>query len=145
MTRSLALLFISCLLVSCSSAFHREWKAALKAGKKPGVEGAWQGTWVSAANGHHGKLRCVVGPVKNAAGDHDFHYHATWQGIISGAYLAEHRVQAAKGGWTFSGQHDMPNWAGGRYTYGGTIQGDAFNACYQCAKDKGTFQMQRVK
>lgn len=145
MTRFLALLFTACLLASCSTAFKQKWRTALKAGPKPGVEGAWQGTWVSAANGHHGNLRCVVGPVKHAQGDHEFHYHATWKGLIGGAYRADHRVQAAKKSWTFTGEHDMPKWAGGRYTYGGTIKGDSFSACYHCAKDKGTFQMQRVK
>lgn len=145
MTRLLPLLLISCLLASCSTAFKREWKTALKEGPKPGIEGAWQGTWLSAANGHHGNLRCVVGPAKNAQGDHEFHYHATWASLIGGAYRAIHNVKAGKGSSTFSGSHDMPKWAGGRYTYAGTVKGDSFNACYQCAKDRGTFQMKRVR
>ncbi len=145
MTRFFTLLFITCLLASCSSAFKQEWKTALKAGPKPGIEGAWQGTWVSTTCGHHGNLRCIVGPAKNAAGDREFHYHATWASLVGGAYRADHRVTRAKDAWTFTGGHVLPKWAGGRYVYCGTIKGDAFNACYQCPKDKGTFQMQRVK
>jgi hypothetical protein len=145
MTRLLFLLIATAFLSSCSMTFHREWRAALKQGPKPGVEGAWQGTWKSDVNGHHGRLRAVVGPVKNAEGDHPFRYHATWANILSGSYLTSHRVKAVKGGSTFTGQHDMPGWAGGRYTYGGTVKGDEFSACYECAKDKGTFQMRRVR
>jgi hypothetical protein len=146
--RSLLFTFLTtALLSSCSMTFKREWREAVKAGPKPGVEGAWSGTWKSDVNGHHGRLRAVVGPVKNAEGDHDFRYHATWANIVSGSYLAQHRVQPArdKSGSTFTGQHDMPKWAGGRYTYSGTVKGDEFSACYQCAKDKGTFTMTRVR
>jgi hypothetical protein len=145
MTRSLLFFITALFLSSCSMTFHREWRASVKQGPKPGVEGAWQGTWKSDVNGHHGRLRAVVGPVKNAEGDHAFRYHATWGNILSGSYLTDHRVKDGKGSSTFTGQHDMPNWAGGRYTYCGTVKGDEFSACYQCAKDKGTFQMKRVR
>ena len=145
MTRVLTLFIIACLLASCSSAFKKEWQTALKAGPQAGVEGAWQGTWLSATCGHHGNLRCVVGPAKNAQGDREFHYPATWASLVGGAYRSDHRVKGGKGAWTFTGQHDLPRWAGGHYTYAGTIKGDDFNACYQCRKDKGTFQMKRVR
>jgi hypothetical protein len=138
-------LLVACLLSSCSTAFKREWKTATALGPQSGIEGAWQGTWLSSANGHHGNLRCIVGPKKNVQGDHEFHYHATWAGLVGGAYRATHRMNVSKGASTFTGEHQMPRWAGGRYVYGGTIQGDAFNACYECSKDKGTFQMQRVR
>jgi len=146
MTRCIPHFILLCLLSSCSSAFHREWKAAVKAGPASNVEGAWEGTWASASNGHQGKLRCVVGPAKNAQGDHAFHYHATWMRILSGAYRADHRVVSSrKGESTFTGKHEMPKWAGGLYTYSGTTVGDSFSACYECAIDKGSYQMQRVK
>ncbi|MES2595967.1 MAG: hypothetical protein V4662_11555 [Verrucomicrobiota bacterium] len=147
MPRLLFLLLTTALLSSCSMTFKKEWRQALKAGPKPGVEGAWEGTWNSTASGHHGRLRAVVGPAKNAEGDHPFRYHATWGKILSGSYLADHRVKAAKGknGSTFTGQHDMPKWAGGRYTYTGTIKGDEFRADYECAMDKGTYTMKRVR
>lgn len=139
-------LLVALLLSSCAADFRREWKAALRSGPQTGVAGAWEGTWTSVATGHHGRLRCVVGPVKNAEGDRSFHYHATWGGILSGAYRADHRVTAAPGGTSlFKGQHLMPAWAGGLYTYEGSVRGDAFKAAYKCEADHGTYSMQRVK
>jgi hypothetical protein len=145
MMRFLILSFACCLLASCSTAFKREWKVATARSATSEIEGAWQGTWISTANGHHGNLRCIVGPKKSPQGDREFHYHATWAGLVGGAYRATHRVLDSKGVATFTGEHLMPRWAGGRYVYDGTIKGDAFNASYECSKDKGTFQMQRVK
>lgn len=148
MTHRLLLLaaLLSCgFLSSCSVAFNREWKAAVKADPKAGVEGAWAGTWKSEANGHHGKLRCIVGPAKNSRGDRDFHYHATWMGILSGAYRSTHQVTPTPSGATFQGQHQMPAWAGGLYTYKGTIKGGDFHATYECAKDHGAYALKRVQ
>lgn len=145
MPRLLLTFCLAALLSSCSIGFNREWKAALKKGPQPGVEGAWEGTWQSDVNGHHGQLRSVVDPAKNAEGDHTFHYHATWAGFLTGTFHADHRVKPEKDHLQFQGQHTMPDWAGGLYTYKGTIKGDEFSASYDCALDNGTFQMTRVK
>lgn len=148
MTRMIPLFLLGTVLTlsSCSHAFHKEWRQALKNGAEAGVEGAWEGNWKSEVNGHHGRLRSVVGPAKNTEGDHSFHYHATWAGILSGSYRADHRVQQTKKDlWSFDGEHRMPAWAGGLYTYKGTIEGDSFQAGYECSNDRGTFQMKRVK
>lgn len=147
MTRLLFLIALGALLSSCSLSFKREWKAALKTGPQPGVDGAWEGTWNSSANGHHGRLRSVVGPVKNKEGDHSFHYHASWAGFLSGAYRVDHRVTPSqdKKHLQFAGRHRMPAWAGGLYTYQGTVKGDEFEATYKCALDEGSFHMKRVK
>lgn len=141
---SLVLCLVS-LLSSCSASFNREWRAALKAGPKTGLEGAWEGTWQSESNGHHGRLRSVVGPAQNALGDHNVHYHAVWGGILRGAYRANHRVTREKDHLSFEGQHQMPNWAGGLYTYKGTVKGNDFQARYDCAMDEGTFTMKRIR
>ncbi len=139
------------LLSSCSSDFRKAWKCDICPAPPPanGVAGKWEGTWVSAANGHHGKLRCVVsGPLEVgkyfAKGDHSFFYHATWKSILSGSYKAIHNVQKKGAGYVFKGDHQMPDWAGGKYHYEGTIKGDDFNACYESAMDRGTFTMKRV-
>lgn len=144
MARLLLLLSAALVLSSCSLSFKREWAAALKAGPGKGVEGAWEGTWTSEATGHHGRLRCVVSPTVNSQGDHTFHYHATWGGILSGSYRANHRVTRQQAGFIFKGQHRMPDWAGGLYTYDGTVRGDEFKAAYECAKDEGSYEMKRV-
>lgn len=144
--RLLFLLSALTLLSSCTLGFKREWKAAVKAGPQPGLVGAWEGTWHSEGSGHRGRLRSVVSPSKNAEGDHAFHYHAIWGGILSGAYRVDHRVkEVKKDEWQFQGQHKMPGWAGGLYTYQGTVKGDDFQATYECAMDHGTFQMKRVR
>ena len=144
MKNALFILLLTALLTSCSAGFRREWNTALKTGPQPGVAGAWEGTWKSHVNGHHGRLRAVVSAPKNDTGDHDFHYHATWARILSGGFRAEHRVTPLRGGSSFKGSHQMPDWAGGLYTYEGTVKGDSFEACYECAKDKGVFSMRRV-
>jgi hypothetical protein len=126
-------------------SFNQEWKNALKSGPKTGVEGAWRGTWNSTATGHKGGLRCVVSPAKSKDGTHEFHYFATWGAILSGGFRADHKVTPNKKGATFKGQHQMPEWAGGLYTYDGSVVGDAFHAAYKCAKDNGNYTMQRVK
>lgn len=129
-------------LSSCNGAFRKAWKAAPVS---EGVNGKWEGTWLSAANGHHGALRCAVSGPKGD-GDHQFFYRATWKSILSGSYKSIHHVQAKKDGtYVFKGDHTMPDWAGGKYHYEGTIKGDEFNACYECSMDRGTFTMKRVR
>jgi hypothetical protein len=148
-------LLVLTVLSSCSSEFRSAWK---KAAVTEGVDGKWVGTWLSAANGHHGKLRCFVScdpdaqPYTCGAGVplnsilRTFFYHATWKSILSGSYKAVHNVQKQKdGSYSFKGDHQMPDWAGGKYHYEGTIKGDDFNACYESAMDRGTYTMKRVR
>lgn len=140
----LSLLALAVTLSSCAAGFRSDWKQAIKEGPKPGVEGAWEGTWLSHSNAHTGKLRAVVGP-DLGNGVHDFHYHATWKGFLSAAFKAQHTVKEKKDGThTFAGHHDMPKWAGGRYQYDGKVVGDDFRATYKCSMDHGVFSMNRV-
>ncbi|MDZ4403671.1 hypothetical protein [Prosthecobacter sp.] len=148
---SFACLFIF-VLSSCSGDFRKAWKRDICPAPPPanGVAGKWEGTWLSTANGHHGKLRCVVsGALETgklyAKGDHEFFYQATWKSILSGSYKAVHNVQKKGDGHVFKGEHKMPDWAGGLYHYEGTIKGDDFNALYKSAMDRGTFTMKRVR
>lgn len=132
-------------LTSCAMGFKRDWRQAVKEGPKPGVEGAWKGTWLSHSNGHTGDLRCVVGP-DLGGGEREFHYYATWKGFLSAAFKANHTVKAEKDGThSFTGHHDMPKWAGGRYQYDGTVKSDEFDATYKCSMDHGVFGMKRVR
>lgn len=127
------------------SGFGTTWRNALARGPQTDVTGAWQGTWHSEATGHRGTLRAVVDPASNAEGDHLFHYQATWMKVLSGTFEAVHRVKRHKDRYEFEGQHQMPKWAGGAYTYIGTVQGDSFKAAYRSTLDHGTFEMQRVR
>lgn len=141
------------LLPSCGSDFRKAWKRDICPAPPPanGVAGKWEGTWLSEASGHHGKLRCVVSGAleegkMHAKGDHEFFYHATWKTVLSGSYKAVHNVQKQKdGGYVFKGEHKMPDWAGGLYHYEGTIKGDNFSACYKSSMDHGTYTMKRVR
>jgi len=138
--RILLSVLLLAVLPSCSLSFKKAWK---NPPHSSAVAGKWEGTWLSAANGHHGRLRAVV---TEQDGSHAFHYHATWAGFLSGSFKAPHKVVKQKDGThTFEGDHRMPDWAGGNYHYAGTIKGDDFSACYESAKDKGTFTMKRVK
>lgn len=136
-------LFLTTLLPSCGSEFRSAWK---KAPVTSGATGKWEGTWLSAANGHHGTLRCVVAAPQSPQNDQEFFYRATWKTILSGSYKAVHTVKKQKDGtYTFKGEHKMPDWAGGLYHYQGTIKGDNFSACYESAMDRGTYTMKRVR
>lgn len=135
-----------CLLaITLFSSWGSTWRQALTRGPQSDVTGAWQGTWHSEGTGHNGDLRAVVDPASNPEGDHIFHYHATWAKVLSGSFDAVHRVTRIKGGYAFVGEHRLPTWAGGVYTYQGTVVGDSFKAVYRSALDHGTFQMQRVR
>ncbi|MGV3659784.1 MAG: hypothetical protein ACO1TE_06360 [Prosthecobacter sp.] len=146
-----------CALPSCGTEFRKAWNNApgVKAAThphiclpKPGhvepVAGRWDGTWHSDASGHHGRLRCVVSHPKNAAGDREFFYHATWMGFLSGGYKATHHVQQQGPVHVFKGEHKMPDWAGGFYHYDGTISNGEFKANYKSSADHGTYTMKRV-
>lgn len=128
-------------LPSCGSAFRQAWKHAPTS---QGIEGKWEGTWLSAVNGHTGTLKCVV-TASPKAGEHEFFYRATWKKILSGSYKAVHHVEKKDSTLVFKGDHQMPDWAGGKYHYEGTVKGDEFSACYECAMDRGTYTMKRVK
>jgi len=151
-------LILTSFLSSCGSEFRSAWKkggyvvaptsciSACGPITNHLPQSKWEGTWLSAANGHHGALRCVTSSTINYQGDHEFFYHATWKKILSGSYKAVHTVKKQKDGtYTFKGDHKMPDWAGGLYHYEGTIKGDEFKACYQCSMDKGTYTMKRVR
>ena len=143
-SRLLRLALAAALLVmlpSCGTAFRKAWKAAPTS---EGVAGKWEGTWLSAVNGHTGTLKCVVSPSKGQ-GAHEFFYRATWKTILSGSYKAVHHVEKKGGSHVFKGDHQMPDWAGGKYHYEGTVKGDEFSACYESAMDRGSYMMRRVK
>jgi hypothetical protein len=138
---------LCCLfLTSCGTQFNRKWakaKTSVFSDQTSRIEGPWVGTWLSKGTGHTGKLRCVVGPALNSEGDHLFTYRATWKGFLSATFKATHRVKPDGKGHQFSGEHSLPNWAGGNYHYDGTTQMGRFEATYRCEKDHGSFSMKR--
>jgi hypothetical protein len=136
---------LALLLTSCSGpAFQRAWKQAQSQPPADPVSGPWIGTWKSDSNGHQGQLQCVVTPPDKPGAPHQFYYRATWMRFLSGAYRAEHQVKpSGKSAWKLSGQHRMPAWAGGLYTYEGNLTPESFSARYECEIDHGTYTLQR--
>ena len=132
--------------MSCvSPAYEYRWHQAASSAAPEGIEGTWDGTWQSEVNGHHGRLRCIIGPAIDDSSHHPFRYRATWMRFLSGGYRAEHQVTPiAPDQWTFSGQHQLPNWAGGLYQYEGTIHDDTMSVRYDCAIDRGHYELTRT-
>jgi hypothetical protein len=123
----------------CSS-FNREWK---KIGQNTtagsGLEGRWEGHWISEVNGHQGRLRCLVskdGEVYQAR------FHANYMKILSFGYTIPLKAAATDNGYKFSGEADL-GVMGGIYRYDGRAGATNFFSTYSSKYDRGTFQMQR--
>jgi hypothetical protein len=129
------------LLAGCSG-FGREWKAAarLPAGADS-IAGRWEGTWRSDANGHRGRLRCIMTPQDGSVVEARF--RATYAGILSFGYTAPLTVTNEAGVWRFTGEADLGKLAGGVYRYDGTASPTQFHSIYRAQSDHGVFEMQR--
>jgi hypothetical protein len=126
--------------VGCSS-FNGEWR---KTGKNPaassGLEGRWEGEWISDVNRHHGRLRCIVNKEGNV---YRARFHAKYHKILSFAYTVPLKAEPTEGGYQFRGEADLGSLAGGIYHYEGHANATTFFSTYSCKYDHGTFQMQR--
>jgi hypothetical protein len=125
---------------SCGS-FNREWK---RSGRNPvvasGLEGRWEGEWLSDVNGHHGRLRCIIvreGEIYRAR------FHAKYRKILSFGYTVPLKAEVTTNGFSFQGEADLGALAGGLYRYEGKADAANFFSTYSCKYDHGTFQMQR--
>ncbi len=139
--RSLAFLVLCTLtLSSCGTAFNREWSAAMAKPIPVGsIEGPWEGTWLSQGSGHHGSLRCVVGP--QTGHDRPFFYHATWGSFLSGSFKAQHHVSTLPTATAFTADSDLGVY--GKFKANGIVTNGDFKATYNAAGDHGTFEMKR--
>ena len=141
MRAGIAILAAGGLGVGCSS-FQQDWRHA--ANPSPGsnpTEGRWQGRWISSANGHQGRLRCVL--TRLEADRYRARYHANYLKILSFHYTAELRVEAKAEGYAFKGSADLGRLAGGVYAYEGTIVSNRFYSTYKSKYDHGNFEMKR--
>ncbi|MCZ6835030.1 MAG: hypothetical protein O7G85_04580 [Planctomycetota bacterium] len=164
-TSSVILLFVFLggLGLGGCSTFNRDWNALEQPPELPpelghesaslqtpdeqpvqpdGIEGRWEGTWSSEANGHHGGLRCII-----SRDDQETliaRYHATYGWCFTFEYSMPMEVDESGETIRFSAQADLGWLAGGQYEYEGTIIGDAFSSTYECKRDHGIFEMKRV-
>lgn len=68
------LLVAGFLLGGCTS-FNHAWRDVARQPVVVGdLQGRWQGSWVSDANGHHGELRCII--AKKDDGTYSARFHA---------------------------------------------------------------------
>jgi hypothetical protein len=131
------------LLVLCGcSTFNRDWRRAV-AQPPPAnsPEGPWDGTWLSNANGHHGKLRCLMTHETNDLCEARF--HATFGGIFHFNYTAQFEMQPHSViGWEFNGEANLGK-LGGTYYYEGRATATNLASTYKSKYDYGTFQLHR--
>ena len=125
----------------CSS-FNREWSATAAARPAAdGIEGAWDGTWLSGHNGHTGRLRAIV----TRLNEEEYHarFHATYMRVLTFGQAVDLRVTRTGTNFTFSGAADLGKAYGGVYRYEGHASPGEFHSTYDCSIDHGTFRMRR--
>src|SRR5687768_338166 len=96
-------LLLVLLLASGCSSFERQWKKTVQAPTPAdGLTGAWEGRWLSHANGHNDKLRCLVtsDPQK---GTHA-RFHAKYKKIFSFGYTVPLEARQETNRWIFKGE-----------------------------------------
>lgn len=139
------LILLTALLGSCAPGYHAAFKkeAALLPDPPVSPEGAWQGSWKSDTNGHHGPLWCIVRPTPGKAGSHDFRYRAGWGIVRFGNYT--HTTPTTRnqdGTLLLNGAMTLP--AGlGTYKVKGTLTATTFDATYSSKHDRGTLTLRR--
>lgn len=144
--RSCALALLLGLAGGCSS-FHGDWKKAAAVPAAPNdVQGRWEGLWISDANGHQGKLKCIL--TKQGDRTYEAKFYATYKKILSFGYTAQLNGSVSEVSTNvvkIEGQADLGKLAGGVYEYKGAVSPTNFFSTYNSKYDHGTFQMKRPK
>jgi hypothetical protein len=140
--RLLLLSFGVSALCSCSQ-FDSQWNAlASQNHPAAGIEGRWQGTWVSDASGHSGDLLAAI---RNTGGGHNVAaFSATYGGIFHFAYDTPMVDRQRDGETFFEGQEDLSFLAGGVYRYDGHASTNQLFCTYRSKYDYGHFSLRRV-
>jgi hypothetical protein len=144
------LLLVAWALASGCSSFHRDWQRAM-AQPVPvdDITGAWEGRWLSHANGHRGPLRAVIERLDTNTCRVQFRAHYN---LIAGKWLpvrysyAVERLETMrdeKGLVKFRGAENLGCLAGGVYEYNGAANTTNFFARYRSKYDRGIFEMTR--
>ena len=80
------------LVVAGCSTFNHDWKnAAAQSVPGDNISGRWDGSWQSEANGHSGRLRCLI--TKQDAGQYQARFHANYFKILTFGYTVTLQAQ----------------------------------------------------
>ena len=140
------MLIFVCLAVLATgcSTFNRDWtNAAAVPPPTNDITGRWEGEWHSDANGHHGRLRCLITQLDGT--HYRARYRASWGKIFHFGYTVDMRVERSDNLFRFEGGADLGRLAGGMYRYDGRADSTNFVSNYKSRRDHGTFQMARPR
>ena len=127
-------------LVNNASDFKHRWSQQTPPpAAANGLQGRWEGEWISEANGHRGALRCLL--VRGEAGDYKATFHAVYATILRVCYTVPLHGKWSGGKLELEGEADIGALAGGIYRYQGEAGEDGFVCTYSCKYDHGTFRM----
>jgi hypothetical protein len=130
-------------LVNNATDFKQRWsQRAPPPAASNGLQGRWQGEWVSEANGHRGALRCLL--ARGETGDYSATFHAIYAAILRVCYTVPLRGQWGEGRLKLAGDHDLGPLAGGIYHYEGEANEREFICLYSCKYDHGSFRLKPV-
>src|SRR3982751_68316 len=126
----IAATFIAVLCCAGCSSFNREWRRVAAQGEpSSGITGRWEGSWLSAVNGHHGRLRSIVR--QEDARHYQARYHAIYWKIFRFSYTVPLTVEPQGNEFKFKGEADLGSLAGGVYEYEGTASATNFYSTYK--------------
>ncbi|HEY3861220.1 MAG TPA: hypothetical protein VGO59_04965 [Verrucomicrobiae bacterium] len=127
-------------LVNNASDFKRRWnEPSPPPTAENGLQGRWQGEWISEANGHHGALRCLL--ARGASGDYKATFHAVYASILRVCYTVPLHGEWSGGKIKLEGEADLGSLAGGIYHYEGEAGEQELVCAYRCKYDRGTFRL----
>ena len=137
------LLLVVVPLTSGCATFSRDWKTLGQTNTPPtGIEGRWEGRWISSSDSHRDKLRCLVTKLED--GRYFARFHSYYFRIFTFSQDVILTVTPAAGGTnTFSGSADLGKMSGGVFTYTGHATTTNFFANYDSKKYRGVFEMTR--
>ena len=127
-------------LVNNASDFKHRWRQDTPAPTAAnGLQGRWQGEWISEDNGHRGALRCLL--ARGEAGDYRATFHAVYAKILRVCYTVPLHGEWRDNKLKLAGEADLGSLAGGMYRYEGEAGEGEFNCAYSCKYDHGIFRM----
>ncbi|HEY3857510.1 MAG TPA: hypothetical protein VGO67_24270 [Verrucomicrobiae bacterium] len=125
------------------SDFNRRWNQNDSPPSGDGWPARWEGQWISATNGHHGALRCLL--TQNTATDFSATFYAVYCHSLRVSYTVPLRGKKQDAQLMLEGDYDLGKLAGGNYHYSGHATIDEFRCTYECKYDRGTFELFPVK